>query len=67
MMDNAIWPDQFESSLEFQGAKLFLIKPEHTEAIDQLRELYPAGELRRYHAQVETKDFFIYLVPSGGS
>ncbi len=62
-LDNAIWPDQLETTLELAGPKLFILKPEHQEAIDLLRALYPAGQLRNYNSRVEGKDFRLYLVP----
>ncbi|HBY09323.1 MAG TPA: hypothetical protein DEH22_16660 [Chloroflexi bacterium] len=61
--DYALWADQLETSLEVPGFKLFLFKPDDTNALERLQTLYPDGGLTLYASQFEGKDFYIYLVP----
>jgi hypothetical protein len=61
--DYALWTDQLESSLEKDGPKLFLFKPEDTQALARLQELYPDGNLGLYESEFEGKNFYIYSVP----
>jgi hypothetical protein len=60
--DFAIWPESFTTTLDKQGTKLFIIKPEDTESINSLQELYPESVINRYESKVPGKDFFIFLV-----
>lgn len=62
--DYALWPDQLSETLDQPGPKMFLFKPDDTEAMQTLRELYPQGQLDLYQSEVEGKDFYIYFVPS---
>jgi len=61
--DYALWAAQLEESLDTDAPKLFLLKPEDTEALIKLRDLYPAGLLGLYESELEGKDFFIFTVP----
>jgi hypothetical protein len=68
--DMAMWPENFASTLEFAGPKMFLVKanPEDPAANDQLaldalQSLYPDGRLRMFDSEVPGHDFWIYLVP----
>ena len=61
--DFAIWPKDFPATVSIQGPKLFIIKPEDTEAIESLRQLYPNAYLEMYDSKIEGKDFYMYLVP----
>lgn len=66
--DFAIWPENFATTLDKQGTKLFIIKPDDTESINSLQELYPESVINRYESKVPGKDFFIFLVvPSENS
>ena len=64
LRDYALWADQLEISLEKDGPKLFLFKPDDTEALIRLRELYPSGALGLYESETEGKNFYIFTVPS---
>jgi hypothetical protein len=61
--DFAIWPQDFAATLSIQGPKLFIIKPEDTQAVESLRQLYPNAQLTLYDSAFEGKDFYMFLVP----
>ncbi len=63
LKDYALWLDDVETTLADPRAKLFVIKPEHTEAVDKISGLYPQGSLYLYDAPLEGKDFLLYFVP----
>ncbi|MFC1995983.1 glycosyltransferase family 39 protein [Chloroflexota bacterium] len=63
LRDYALWTDQLEISLEKEGSKLFLFKPDDSEALTRLRELYPNGALGLYESEMEGKSFYIFTVP----
>lgn len=63
LKDYALWPQDFEKTLDQPGAKLFILKPEDQAALDKLRQLYPAGFLYYYDSHREGKDFLIFFVP----
>ncbi|MEJ2304888.1 MAG: glycosyltransferase family 39 protein, partial [Anaerolineales bacterium] len=65
--DFALWPEDFEQTLNDPRAKLFLLKPEDTADVNLLKEFYPEGTLTRYTSKVETKDFLLFFVPSKGT
>ncbi len=63
--DFAIWPENFTTTLDVQGPKLFIVDVEDTAAMDQLQTLYPQGVWSRFFSKtkLEGKDFMIYFVP----
>jgi len=61
--DFALWADQLEETLDRDGPKLFLLKPEDTDALMRLRTFYPTGTLRVYETEIPGKSFYIYTVP----
>jgi hypothetical protein len=63
--DFAIWPEDFNSTLNVQGSKLFIVDVEDAAAMDQLQVLYPHGVWSRYisKTKLEGKDFMILFVP----
>ena len=61
--DFALWADSLEETLDNDGAKLFLLKPEDSEALMRLRALYPTGSLGVFENQIPGKSFYIYTVP----
>jgi hypothetical protein len=61
--DYALWRENIVDTVGDPRPKLFLVKPEDTETIDLLRELYPTGVLRLFKSQVEGRDFYMYSVP----
>lgn len=60
--DFAIWPDELSTTLEVQGPKLFIIKPDDADSLASLQSLYPQGILQRYESQVPNKDFYKFFV-----
>jgi hypothetical protein len=64
--DFAIWPKDFNTTLDVQGPKLFMVKADDAQDVDLLRQLYPQGELSTFHSatNIEGKDFVILFVPS---
>ncbi|HEY5158163.1 MAG TPA: hypothetical protein VII93_09415, partial [Anaerolineales bacterium] len=63
--DFAIWPRDFNSTLDVAGTKLFMIKSEDTKDVDALLQLYPHGVLSTFHSatNLEGKNFLILFVP----
>ena len=64
--DFAIWPKDFNTTMDVKGPKLFMIKAEDTKDADALRQLYPQGVLSTFHSATNTegKNFFILFVPA---
>jgi len=64
--DFALWPEDFTSTLDTSGPKLFILKPEDTDDLDALEGLYPQGVASTYRSAVTNagKDFIILFVPS---
>jgi hypothetical protein len=60
--DFAIWPENFASTLQAAGPKLFVIDPEDENSINQLQNLYPGGYLKLFDSKRENKDFYLYFV-----
>lgn len=63
LKDYAIWTDQLAETVPDPRPKLFLVKPEDTQAISALQTLYPQGVLQEYTSRVENHDFYMYFVP----
>ena len=66
--DFAIWTKDLGQTQAVEGAKLFLIKPEDTEDIAALKQMYPQGVLSTYHSttNIPGMNFLIFFVPSNG-
>jgi 4-amino-4-deoxy-L-arabinose transferase-like glycosyltransferase len=64
--DFAIWPADFNKTLDVNGTKLFMIKTDDTQDADLLKQLYPQGVLSTFHSatNLEDKNFLIFFVPS---
>ena len=64
--DFAIWPQDFDTTLQVQGTKLFMIKPDDTQDVTTLQQMYPQGVLSTFHSStnIESKNFMILFVPS---
>lgn len=60
--DFALWPENFPSTLESPGPKMFVVKFDDTASLNDLKLLYPDGYLRLFKSQVENKDFYLYFV-----
>lgn len=63
LRDLAIWPEQFNSTLEVPGPKLFLLNTEDTEDLERLRIMYPTASVRNYASKTPGKDFIVMLTP----
>jgi len=62
--DDAIWPDQFASTLTIQKPKLFLINIADTADVTALRALYPDGWLQEYQSKYQGRNFLMfYTIP----
>jgi len=62
--DYALWPEDFEISLEEKGSKLFIVRPVDTNAIEKLVEMYPEGQFSLYQSSWAGKDYLVFYVPS---
>jgi hypothetical protein len=62
--DYAISPEQLPETISEPNTKLFLLKPEDTQNLAVLRQLYPLGSLKQYTSPVEGKSFLMYFVPN---
>ncbi|GAB4472453.1 MAG: hypothetical protein Kow0088_07040 [Anaerolineales bacterium] len=63
LKDYAIWPDQLQDTLAYEGAKLFIVKPEDKTGIETLQSLYPQGSWQEQRSPWEGKNFYLYFVP----
>lgn len=61
--DFAIWPDQFQETVENVGAKLFILNIGDTQDLDLLRKLYPNYYETVYQGWVPENNFIVFLVP----
>ncbi|HSS96425.1 MAG TPA: glycosyltransferase family 39 protein, partial [Terriglobales bacterium] len=61
--DYGIWPDQLSNTLGVPAPKLFLLKPEDTEGLSVLQQLYPDGVLQLRESRLSGKEFMVYFVP----
>jgi len=63
--DFALWPQDFSTTLDVKGAKLFIVKPEDTDDTQKLEQLYPQGVPSTFHSATKMvgKDFLILFVP----
>jgi hypothetical protein len=61
--DNAIWPENFESTLADPRAKLFLININDSADLAMLQSLYPEGSLTEYQSKYENRNFLLLVVP----
>ena len=64
--DFAIWPQDYNSTQEVQGPKLFIVNVDDTADKDELQALYPHGVWSRFisKTKLEGKDFMIFFIPS---
>ncbi len=63
--DFAIWPENFDTTLDVKGPKLFIVNLEDAAARSQLNAVYPNGVWSRFLSatNMEGKDFMILFVP----
>ena len=62
--DFAIWPEDLSITIDSTGSKLFIVKIDDMESLEQLQNLYPQGVVQRYSSADSNKDFFQYFVLS---
>jgi hypothetical protein len=62
--DNAIWPENFQATLDDPRPKLFIINLNDLADIEALESLYPAGWLMEYESKYENKNFMLFFVPA---
>jgi hypothetical protein len=63
IVDMALWPEDFEYTLDYAGPKLFLMKYDDYESQETLHEMYPQGSFWRYDDDIDNKDFIVLFVP----
>ena len=63
--DFAIWPENFNTTLDVPGPKLFIVNVQDVEGMAQLQALYPHGVWSRFisKTKLDGKDFMIFFVP----
>lgn len=61
--DYALWPENFDTTLEVTAPQLFIVHPQDTESLATLESMYPDAVLSYYDDQYDGKDFYILLVP----
>lgn len=61
--DYALAPEHIPTTVDDPRMKLFMVKPEDQNSLDELRRLYPLGVVTTYHSQYPGKDFILFLTP----
>lgn len=61
--DYALWRENLPTSTSQPGSKLFLVKQEDQQTLDELKNIYPTGLLGHFASPLEGKSFWIYTVP----
>ncbi len=61
--DYALWPEDFNTTLDIPAPKLFIVYEKDLESLKKLQNLYPDGITSYHNARLEGKDYFIFLVP----
>jgi hypothetical protein len=64
--DFAIWPEQYNLTLEQTGAKIFILYSLDTEGLSKLSAMYPMGAASYHKSAVEGRDFYVFFVPPVG-
>lgn len=64
--DYALWPEDFESSLDTAEKQLFILKPEDTDSLELLQILYPEGNEAIFYSKTNGKNFIIYSTTQSG-
>lgn len=60
--ESALSPDQFGTTVDMPGAKLFMLNIEDAANLEGLRALYPDGVTTIYQAEEPSKNFYIFRV-----
>jgi hypothetical protein len=63
--DYAIWPEQFESTKQVAGPKLFLLNTQDQADLNTLLAMYPSAKVTTYTSKVQNRDFLVMLVGPG--
>ena len=63
--DYALWPERIPETVGDLRPKLFLVKPEDTDTLELLSNLYPTSVQRLFDSQIDGRDFYMVSVPSG--
>ena len=63
--DFAVWPENFNTTLDVQGPKLFIVDEQDAAAMEQLQALYLHGVWSQFVSKTKTegKNFMIFFVP----
>ena len=68
--DMALWPENFASTVDLPGPKLFILKANtedptvnDQQSLDALEALYPNSALRLFDSEIPGHDFWILFVP----
>ena len=63
--DFALWPQDFNTTLDVTGTKLIILNLQDTADTNALQLLYPQGVLSTFHSatKVDGKNFLIFFVP----
>ncbi len=64
--DYALWPEDFETTLDITGNQLFILKPEDTDSLELLQMLYPDGHEEIFYSKTSGKNFIIYSIMQNG-
>ena len=64
--DYALWPEDFESTLNTADRQLFILKPEDTDSLELLQILYPDGNEEIFYSKTSGKNFIIYSTTQSG-
>jgi hypothetical protein len=60
--DYALWPEDIQNVLNYQGSKLLILNPEDTDTLQLLQTMFPSGKETIFPSKTAGKDFIIYSV-----
>jgi thymidylate synthase len=60
---DAIWPEDFETTLTVPAPKLFIVRADDQADIDLLKNYYPSGYLVLHSSPYEGKSFYSFVIP----
>jgi hypothetical protein len=61
--DIAMPREELPKTLDAAGSKVFMVMIDDAETLTMLQSLYPLGQLKRFDADIDSHDFWIYSVP----
>ena len=62
-LDNAIWPEDIKKTLDDPRGKMFIVRSDHTEALQILQTLFPNGFSTLHTSDIPGRSFIAYQVP----